>query len=617
MDLTRRAFGALAATTAGIALFPRFAGAATTSHGISAFGDLKYAADFAHFDFVNPDAPKGGAFSTGFGGITYDSFNPFILKGNPAFYMGLTWDTLMVASPDEADARYGLIASDAEMAEDRSWVVFNLRPEARFHDGTPITADDIVWTYETLITKGHPSYRIEYGGVASAAAEGPHRVRFDFKPDVPKRDMPMQVSGLPALSRKWFETRDFAESSLEPPLTSGPYKVGKFEPGKYVAFERVKDYWAADLPVNRGRWNFDEIRLEYFRDRTAAFEAFKGGAFLFNEEFTSKNWATAYEPGDFPAIARGDVIRDVLPDNRPAGAQGFWFNLRRTKLQDPRVRQAIGLAFDFEWSNKRLFYDLYKRTDSFFELGPMQAEGPPSPAELAILERFADQVPPELLTKSAYIPPVTDGSGRNRRALRTAGKLLDDAGWKIVDGVRQKDGETLEIEFLMIQNSGFARIAQPMIKNLEKIGIAGSIREVDPPQYRKRNDDFDFDIVVDRKGFGMTPGVGLRDSFHSSSANSAGSDNTAGVADPVVDALIDIIERATSREDLKVAVMALDRVLRAKHIWVPQWHKGSHTLAYWDIYARPATKPLYARGVLDTWWVDTQKLQRLKDAGRL
>lgn len=617
MHLTRRAFHRLSAATASAAILAPLAHADEPSHGVSAFGDLKYPVDFPHFDYVNPDAPKGGTWSTGFGGTTYDSFNPFILKGNSAFYLGLTRDTLMVSSDDEPDAMYGLLAESVEIADDRSWVVFNLRPEARFHDGSQIKASDVVFTFNTLVQKGHPSYRINYGSVDSATAEGDLRVRFDFKADVPKRDLPMLVAGLSVLSEEWFKTRDFTESSLEPILGSGPYKVGKFEPGKYVTFDRVEDYWAKDLPVNVGRWNFDSLRFEYFRDRTAAFEGFKGGAFLFNEEFTSKNWATKYDPNDFPAIKRGDVVTDILPDERPIGAQGFWFNMRRKKFQDINVRKAIGLTFDFEWSNKRLFYDLYKRTDSFFELGPMQAEGKPTPGELAILEKFAEQLDPEVLNEEVPIPPVTDGTGRNRRNLRKAAKLLDDAGWKIVDGKRQKDGEELKIEFLMIQNSGFARIAQPMIKNLEKVGISAEVREVDPPQYKKRTDDFDFDIVVDRKGFGVTPGIGLRNSFHSSAANSNGSENTAGIEDPVVDALIEIIEGAKSREDLTNAVMALDRVLLSKHIWVPQWHKGSHTIAYWDIYARPETKPEYARAIIDQWWVDTEKEAKLKAAGRL
>ncbi|MEM7188850.1 MAG: extracellular solute-binding protein, partial [Pseudomonadota bacterium] len=439
---------------------------------------------------------------------------------------------------------------------------------------------------------------------------------YDFDPNAPVRDLPMMAASMSVLPKHWYADRDFAESSLDVPLGNGAFKIGKFEPGSYVTYDRVADHWAKDLPVNVGRNNFDHVRIDYFRDRTAQFEGFKGGAFTFNEEFWSKLWATGYAPEEFPAIARGEVVTDVLPDETPAGTQGYWFNLRKARFQDPRVRQAIAICFDFEWSNQRLFYNLYNRTDSFFEGGPMQAEGAPSPGELAILEKFADRLPAGLLEQPAYVPPVTDGSGRNRRALRRAGKLLDDAGWNIVDGKRQKDGEVLEIEFLH-GSQGFDRISSPYVKNLEKLGIVGSVRTVDPAQYKKRTDDFDFDITVDRKAMSLTPGVELRDHYHSASANSPGSSNLAGLDDPVVDALIDLIERAEDRETLTSTVKALDRVLRAMHIWVPQWNKGSHTIAYWDIYDRPDLKPRYARGVIDWWWVDAEKEAKLKAAGRI
>ena len=618
--LTRRDFGQMAAAGAGAMLMPGWAGAAggVPNHGISAFGDLKYPADFAHFEYANPAAPKGGTWSTGYGNVTFDSFNPFILKGNAAIGISaLIFDSLMTSSADEADAMYGLIAESAEVPEDRSSVTFNLRPEARFHDGSPLTSEDVVFSFNTLIEKGHPSYRVLLAPITAVTADGPHRVKYDFAPDAAKRDLPMLVAGLSVFSKAYYSEVAFEESSLTPPLGNGPYKIGKFEQGARVVYDRVEDYWAKDLPVNVGRHNFDHVRFEYFRDRSAAFEGLKGGTFLFNEEFWSKFWATAYTPENFPAIARGEVVKDTIPDERPAGTQGFWFNLRRDKFKDARVREAIGLAFDFEWSNQRLFYNLYTRTDSFFEGGPMQADGPPSPGELAILEKFADKLPPEMLSSPAYVPPTTDGSGRNRRNLRKAAKLLDEAGYTVVDGVRQKDGTPLEIEFL-VGSQGFSRIAQPMVKNLEKIGIVdASVREVDPAQYKKRTDDYDFDIVTDRKGMSLTPGVELRDYFHSASANSKGSDNLAGIEDPVVDAIIDIIERAESRETLTSAVKALDRVLRAQHYWIPQWSKGSHTMAYWDIFDRPAIKPKYARGVIDLWWVDAEKEAKLKAAGRI
>src|SRR5690625_2411842 len=479
------------------------------THGVSAFGDLAYPPDFKHFDYVDPDAPKGGIWSTGYGSFTFDSFNPFILKGNPAVGVSaLGYDSLMTSAQDEPASMYGLIAETAEMPEDRAWIAFNIRPEARFQDGTPITAEDIVFSFETLRDKGHPSYKMLLAPVIGAIAENEHRVRFDFAEDAAKRDLPLLVASLPVLSSTYYAENSFSDSSLKRPNGSGPYRIGNFSPGSSVTFERVEDYWAEDLPVNVGRNNFDRIRFEYFRDRSAAFEAFKAGMFLFNEEFTAQTWATSYEPENFPAVASGDVKLATLDDNRPAGTQGFWFNLRKEKFADIRVREAIGLAFDFEWANERYFYGLYTRTDSFFEGGPMQAEGPPTEGELAILDQFRDQLPPEIFTEPAYVPPETDGSGRNRRNLRRAAQLLDEAGWEVTDGVRRKDGKALEIEFL-VGTEGFERIAAPYTANLRKIGIRASIRTVDPAQYRKRMDDFDFEITTDRKGMSLTPGIEL------------------------------------------------------------------------------------------------------------
>jgi microcin C transport system substrate-binding protein len=611
MTWTRRDIGRLAAGAGAIAaLSPGISlgGGTTVAHGVSAFGDLKYPAGFDHFDYAKSDAPVGGTFSTGVGG-TFDSLNPFILKGNPATGVTLTFDSLMASAGDEADALYGLIASSVEYPVDRLWAAFDLRPEARFSDGSPITAEDVTFTFESLRERGHPSYRVLLTAITGVTVEGPLRVRFDFHPDAPRRDLPMTVAGFSILSKAYYQTHDFTESTLEPPLGSGPYRIEKAEPNHNITYLRRDDYWGWHLPVNRGRWNFGRIRFEYFRDRTASFEAFKGGTYTFNEEFSSKVWATGY---DIPAVKRGDILREVIPDNNPSGAQGYWFNLRRKKFQDPKVRQAIAMAFDFEWSNKTLFFGLYSRTDSFFEGGPMQAEGKPTPGELALLEPLADKLPPGVLDDPASSPVPTDGSGRNREALRAAAKLLDEAGWTVVDGVRQKEGERIDFEFLL-SGEGFERITSPFIRNLNRIGVIATVRTIDPAQYKNRMDSFDFDITVDRKVMSLTPGVELKDYFHSASANSPGSDNTAGVSDPAVDALIDVIERATSRALLTDAVKALDRVLRAMHIWVPQWNKGSHTLAYWDIYARPEILPKYARGVIDLWWIDAKKHARLKN----
>ncbi len=616
---TRREFGQLSAGAAAFAALPASArGETIKTHGLSAFGDLKYPADFQNYDYANLDAPKGGTWSTGYGGITYDSFNPFILKGTrEPFNIIIIYDTLLDECDDEPDSYYPLIAESVELPPDRSWVVFNINPNARFHDGSPITSADVEWTFNTLKVDARPQYRVLLQPVISVAQDGPLRVRFDFDPKASKRDLPMLVASLPILSKTYYETQDFQEPTLNLPMGNGAYKIGDYETGTSVTFERVKDYWAADLPVKRGRHNFDFMRFNYFLSRPASFESFKAGGYLFTEEFTSKFWATAYTPENFPAIARGDVIKRVLPDDEPSGSQGFWYNLRREKFQDVRVREALGLAFDFEWSNQRLFYGLYDRTDSFFEGGPMQAEETPTPGELAILERFADRLPASVLTEPAYSPPVNDGSGRIRRQLRRAGKLLDDAGWKVVEGVRQKDGQPLEVEFLIQLNGGFGRIAQPYIKNLERLGVKGVVREVDPSQYRKRLDEFKYDIATSRKAMQLTPGVELRAYFHSSSAEARGSQNTAGLTDPVIDEMIDIIERADSRETLTDAVKALDRVLRSMHIWVPQWFKGKHHLAFWDIFGWPKKKPLYDRGVIEFWWVDAEKEAKLKAAGRI
>ena len=615
MDVTRRDFGRLGTGAVALGLIPGAGRAATglvTAHGVSAFGDLKYPDGFEMFDYATPEAPTGGTYSMGIGGLTFDSLNPFILKGNPAQALTLTTDTLMTGSADEADAMYALVASRIEYPEDRMFARFTLNPDATFADGTPVTPEDIAFSFDVLREKGHPSYRVTLSGVKGVTVEGEGRVRFDFHEAAARRDLPMAVAGLPVLSRRWFETRDFAKSTLEPMMTSGPYAVHEVDQGRRITYRRRPDYWGWNLPVNRGRWHFEFIRIEYFRDRSAAFEAFKAGRFTFNEEFWSKLWATGYE---FPAVEAGHVVRETIPDNRPSGAQGYWFNLRRPHLADARVREAIGLAFDFEWSNETLFYGLYTRTDSLFEGGPMQAEGMPTPGELALLEPLADSLPEGFLTEPAHLPPRTDGTGRNRRNLRAAGRLLDAAGWRMRDGLRRNaQGETLSVEFLS-DSPSFERITVPYTKKLRRIGIDATTRQVDAAQYKRRMDNFDFDLVVDRKAMSLTPGVELRDYFHSDSAQSPGSENLAGVAHPAVDALVEAATRAESREALTDAVRALDRVLRALHIWVPQWHKPAHHLAYWDIYAHAPVerKPRYARGVLDLWWVDPGKEAALAD----
>ena len=603
-----------AAVAAGLAL-PAAADAVRTVHGLSAFGELKYPEGFAHFDYANPDAPKGGSISTTSvrANQTFDTLNAYTRRGDAPMGLygpeNLTYDSLMVAADDEADAVYGLVASHAEYIPGEPWIIFEMRPEATFSDGTPVTAEDVVFTFDALKSEdAAPAYRIALRDVVGAEALGAHRVRFAFDPEASLRDLPMLVAGLPILSADWFEGRAFGDTTMEQPVGSGPYVVEDAEAGRFVRYRRRDDYWAADLNVNVGRYNFDTVTVEYFRDRTAALPALQGRVLDLHESFSSKEWATAY---DFDAVRDGRVVRETLPDDSPSGTQGFWFNTRREKLSDPRVRHALALAFDFEWSNDTLFYGLYERTHSFFQNSPMAAEGEPSPAELALLEPFRDQLPEEVFG-APYVPPVSDGSGRNRRALRRASRLLDEAGWTI-NGQGQRvnaEGEVLSIEFFD-DSSAFERIVNPYIDNLRALGVDASFRLIDAAQMQRRQRDFDYDVTTARFTMSLTPGPSLLNFYHSSSADAPGSFNLAGVADPVVDALVETMIAAEDRESLYVAGRALDRVLRAKHIWTPHWYKASHTIAYWDKFDRPETKPLYARGILDTWWEDADKAAAL------
>ena len=582
------------------------ADAVQTSHGLSAFGDLKYPSDFEHFDYVNPDAPKGGSLTTVSTSATgtFDSLNGYIVKGDAVAGVSgsenLIFDSLMVRAYDEADAVYGLVAEHAEFIPGK-WVTFQMREEAQFSDGTPVTAEDAKATFDLLKEKGHPAFRLALRDVESAEVLGPHRIKYTFVEGSPARLLPMLVATLPIFSKAYYEANDFTESSLDPPLASGPYKVGKTVRDRSITFERRDDYWAKDLPVNRGRWNFNTIRFEYFKDHGPALEALMAGELDLREEFSSKFWATQY---DTPAVEDGRILRGTIKDGRPAGTQGYWINTRRDKFADPRVREAIALAFDFEWSNKALFYGLYTRTNSFFENAPFEASGKPDEAEFELLKPLGDKVPQTVFAE-AYEPPVTDGSGRARRNIRKAQKLLDDAGWKLVEGKRvDADGEPLTIEFLD-DSPTFARITGPYIQNLKRLGIDANLRQVDRPQYQRRVKEFDYDIIVARLSFTMTPGPTLANNFSSQAANESGSFNLAGIEDPAVDALLEKALEANTRDDLYAALRAIDRILRDGHYWVPQWSKASHTLAYKDKFGFPETKPLLSRGIYDTWWVAT------------
>jgi microcin C transport system substrate-binding protein len=584
------------------------ASASDRRHGLSAFGDLAYGADFTHFAYANQDAPKGGTFSLiGWGGVTtFNSLNNYILKGDAAQGLELLFDTLMTPAADEPDAVYGLVAESAEIADDGKSVTFYLRPEAKFVDGSPLTADDVVFSFETLKAKGHPLYHQTLQDVVKAEALDPRTVRYSFQGDL-IRDLPLTVATLPIFSKAYYANRPFDETTLDPPLGSGPYLVDSVAQGRSIVYRRNPDYWAKDLPVNRGRWNFDKIRFEYFRDRTAAMEAFKAGTYDFREEFTSKVWATEY---DFPAIRSGKVKKEVLADETPSGTQGFFLNTRREPLKDPRVRKALDLAFDFEWTNRNVFYGLYERTQSFFENSPMKAEGLPSDAERALLSSLGVPVSDEALGP-AYLPAESDGSGQDRTLLMQAGKLLDEAGYTVKNGVRaDAKGEPLTLEILIFEPT-FERLTAPYVKRLKLLGIDARVRMVDPAQYQQRLKDFDFDITTERYTMRNTPGVELRSYFGSAAAKMDGSLNLAGISDPAVDALIERIIAAKSRDELTTAARVLDRVLRAGHYWVPHWYKASNSIAYWDKFSRPGTKPRFDRGILDTWWYDEAKAARL------
>ena len=597
-------FGARAAAALlfCLALVSAGAAGAQPEHGLSLFGDLKYGPAFTHFDYVEPAAPKGGALRLA-AVDSYDTLNPFTLKGVSAAGAGLPFETLLEGAADEPDSAYGLVASHVELAPDRSRLRFTLRPEARWHDGTPITAADVAFSFETLTQEGHPNYAVLLAGVEGVEAEGARAVVFRLG-DRGNRKLPLIIGGMPILSKAYYEGRAFGETTMEPPLGSGPYRVGRVDPGRAVVYERVPDYWGAHLPVNAGRHNFDEIRFDYYRDRTVIVEALKAGEFDFHEEFTSKTWATAY---DIPAVAEGRLIREILPDNTPSGVQAYFINTRLPKFRDRRVREALSYVFDFEWLNENLFYGLYERMKSYFENSDLAARGLPSAAELAFLEPHRGAVPAEVFTK-AFAPPRTDGSGNNRRNLRSARTLFAEAGWALADGrlVHRKTGEAMEIEFLYFEPT-FERVIAPFARNLKRVGIEATLRLVDGPQYENRLKEHDFDITTRRFVLSLSPGAELNAYFASDTADRAGSLNSSGIEDPVVDALIAEIVAATDRPTLTAAVRALDRVLLWGHYIVPQWFKGTHHLVYWDKFGRPAVKPRYALGVADTWWVDREK----------
>jgi microcin C transport system substrate-binding protein len=586
-------------------------------HGLSAFGDLKYPASFHHFEYVDPNAPKGGVFSFvaptrlfNQNLLTFNSLHIYILKGDGAQGMELTFASLMTRAQDEPEAMYGLAARSVEISADGLTYRFFLRPGITFHDGSALTAHDVAFSLKILKEKGHPIAQqlLRDFTVAQATSDSTLIVTFARGHG---RDVPLFVTSLPIFSRAYYTGHAFEETSLEAPLGSGPYKVGRFEPGRFIEYERVKDWWGADLSVARGQNNFDVVRYEYYRDRDVAFEGFTSKSYLFREELTSRIWANRY---DFPAIRDGRVKRDVIPDHTPSGAQGWFFNTRREKFRDKRLREAFIDAFDFEWTNKSIMYGSYQRTHSVFQNSDMMAIGKPGPEEVALLEPFRGKLPEEVFS-DPYVPPVSDGSGQDRALLRKASALLQEAGHAIKDGKRvTPQGEPITVEFL-IDDPVSQPHHMPFIKNLGTLGIDATLRIVDPVQYRKRVDDFDFDIVVQRFSFSNTPGDALRTFFSSQAASLKGSQNVGGITDPVIDALIERVIAANTRPTLVSACKALDRVIRAGRYWVPHWYKPSHWIAYWDVFGRPAIPPRFSPGMPETWWQDAEKAEKINQRG--
>lgn len=581
----------------------------TETHGLSTFGDLALPADFPHFAYVDPQAPKGGQIllQPGGGGpnsnpTTFNTLNVFILKGDGAAGMGAIFDNLMAANSDEPDSFYGLVASKVWISADKNLYRFFLRKEARFHDGTPLTAHDVAFSLGILKSQGHPVIRQSLRDFDSAEAEAEDVLLVRLKPGH-MREAALAVVSQPIFSAAYYSKQPFNETTLESPLGSGAYKVGDLDQGHFISFTRVADYWGKDLPVNRGQNNFDTVRYEYFGDRKVAFEAFKAAVYTFREEFTSAVWSTGY---DFPAVKDGRVKRESLPDELPLGTQAWFLNLRRDKFKDIRIREALGFAFDFEWTNKYIMYSLYRRTISYFQNSPMVASGKPSPEELQILEPFRKQVLPTVFDE-AYVPPVSDGSGEDRTLLRQANDLLLAAGCKRQDSsLLLPDGKPFQIEFLDFDN-GLEPHTAAYIKNLNLLGIAANFRVVDPSQYKERTDNFDYDVVTSRFGLGLTPGEAMREYFGSEAASLPGSVNVSGIADPVVDALIAQALVVDTRAKLTFICRCIDRILRAGHYWVPMWNKPNHLVAYWDLFSRPAQSAKYDIGVGSTWWYDTQK----------
>lgn len=590
-----------------------------SSHGISTFGDLNYAADFPHLNYVNPEAPKGGEMSLAVMG-SFDTMNPYSRKGNPGGLSNVMYESLLTGVGDEIGANYGLLAERLEYAADKSWVIFYMRPEATFSDGTPVTAEDVHFTYELFLKEGLISYRsVLSQQVESAEVIDTHTIKFTFRPEAVKREVIQAVGGLPVFKSAWFAETGAAldEARLETPPGSAPYMRGETDVGRRLTYVRNPNYWGADLGINVGRNNFDSIRLEYFGDDTAAFEAFKSGVVHFRTENTSKTWATGY---DFPAIKNGTVVQETIASGAIASGQAFIFNQRgkrAEKFGDIRVREAIGLVFNFEWSNETLFFGQYARVNSFWHNSDLEATGLPEGQELALLESIKDKLRPEVFTEPAVTSPISGSRRLDRKNLRKASVLLDEAGWIVGDdGLRRNaKGETLDVEFLE-RSPSFDRVIMPYVENLRALGVNARLNRVDYAQFEEQKQTFDYDVITAHEGGGYEPGDELLQHLGSASAQES-LFNPAGLQNEGVDALIDIIRNAENREDLHVAVRALDRVLRAEKYVVFQWFKDVYTVAYFDYFGHPAEGAPFDIGYLDYWWVDAEKYAKLKASGAI
>lgn len=567
-------------------------------HGLSMHGDLKYPADFTHFEYTNPAAPKGGDIKEWALG-TFDSFNGFIIKGTSADGLGFIYDSLMNKALDEPFSQYGLLAASVEMPASREHITFFLRPEARFSDGQPVTAQDVVFTFNTLLEKGAPFYRAYLGDIQEVEAINPQTVKFHFKNNG-NRELPLIVGEIPILPEHFWKTQDFSAPLTDIPVGSGPYILTKFESGRSVTYQRNPDYWGKDLPVNKGRFNFNSITYDYYRDSTVSLEAFKAGAYDFRQETSSKQWATGYTGPQFDS---GTLIKKEILHQKPTGMQAFLFNTRRAYFQDPNVRKALSYAFDFEWTNSNLFYSAYTRTHSYFSNSDMAANELPTEDEISILEPFRDQLPDEVFTR-IYRAPTYDGTGQIRPQIRQALRILRSAGWELTNGklINTDTKEAMVFEILLVQKE-FERIVAPMIKNLRRMGIVVNIRIVDVSQYINRVRAFDFDMVVGSFGQSPSPGNEQFEYWGSANAQQPGSRNLIGIENPVIDKLIELIIQSPDRKQLVLRSRALDRVLQWNYYVIPQYHSRSYRIAYKNIFGYPSITPQYDLG-FDTWWID-------------